>query len=209
MAVTSIRPCETLRAQRAEACTLVSRPRHARRAAWPREAAIGAILALVIAAAICLMSKRPWPPAIATALTLAVLLAGGGCVGWIARGCSLWRKRGAVTVGAGQQWHSGAIADIVGVDRTVHEPVRLAIMTILAANGDQETDFGSLAAMLGASKGNLASHMERLLGEGYAEAKKEFRGKRPHTSYRLTPLGQRRLMEYWRVVRCVAPVECE
>ena len=84
---------------------------------------------------------------------------------------------------------------MMDLDRTIHEPARLRILTILS--GLDLADFNFLLSTLGLTKGNLASHMGRLEREGYVEILKSFRGKIPHTEYRLTRAGRKAIADYW------------
>jgi len=84
------------------------------------------------------------------------------------------------------------------LDRTIHEPARLRILTILS--GVDLADFNFLLSTLGLSKGNLSSHMDRLEGAGYVEVRKSFNGKIPHTEYQMTGAGRKALAEYWAVL---------
>lgn len=81
------------------------------------------------------------------------------------------------------------------VDRIIHEPARLRILTILS--GVDLADFKFLLSTLGLSKGNLSSHMDRLERAGYVEVLKSFNGRIPHTDYCLTPTGREALAGYW------------
>ena len=81
------------------------------------------------------------------------------------------------------------------LDRTIHEPARLRIVTILS--GVDVADFNFLLETLGLTKGNLSSHIDRLEREGYVEVTKSFRGKMPHTEFRLTSDGREALAAYW------------
>lgn len=81
------------------------------------------------------------------------------------------------------------------LDKTVHEPARLRILTILSGVG--VADFSFLLETLGLTKGNLSSHMDRLEKAGYVNIKKSFKGKLPHTEFRLTPSGHEALSAYW------------
>jgi DNA-binding transcriptional ArsR family regulator len=92
------------------------------------------------------------------------------------------------------------------VDRAIHEPARLRILTILS--GVELADFNFLLSTLELSKGNLSSHMDRLEGAGYVEVLKGFNGKIPHTDYRLTASGRKALGKYWAAldqIRAAAP----
>ncbi|NIA15222.1 MAG: helix-turn-helix domain-containing protein [Nitrospiraceae bacterium] len=82
-----------------------------------------------------------------------------------------------------------------GLDKTIHEPARLRILTILS--GVDVADFSFLLETLGLTKGNLSSHMDRLEKAGYVDVRKSFKGKLPHTEFRLTPPGHEALASYW------------
>ena len=81
------------------------------------------------------------------------------------------------------------------LDRVIHEPVRLRIMAILS--GVDRADFKFILSTLGLSKGNLASHVDKLEQAGYVEVQKSFNGKMPHTEYRMTDAGRAALADYW------------
>jgi DNA-binding transcriptional ArsR family regulator len=87
-------------------------------------------------------------------------------------------------------------AKIIGdLDRTIHEPGRLMIITLLAAV--KECDFLYLTTETGLNKGNLSSHLSRLEEAGYVEIEKTYRGKVPQTLLRLTR-GGRNAFEVYR-----------
>lgn len=92
---------------------------------------------------------------------------------------------------------------LLGLDRVVHEPVRLALLSLLAGAGEAEFKF--LESALGLSKGNLSSHAGKLEDAGYIEVRKVFRGKLPVTSYRITDAGRAALGGYWAALRGAAP----
>ena len=66
--------------------------------------------------------------------------------------------------------------------------VRLGIMSILMVN--DWVDFTEMKTLLNITDGNLASHSSALEKGDYIEIKKEFVGKKPKTSYRVTNLGR-------------------
>lgn len=66
--------------------------------------------------------------------------------------------------------------------------VRLGIMSVLMVN--DWVDFTEMKALLNITDGNLASHSASLEKAQYIEVKKEFVGKKPKTSYRVTNLGR-------------------
>lgn len=89
------------------------------------------------------------------------------------------------------------------INRVVHEPVRLAILKILTLA--KEVDFNFLLTTLRLTKGNLATHINKLETADFIEVKKEFRGKMPHTSYKITRTGRRQFQKYWENMKELAP----
>ena len=77
--------------------------------------------------------------------------------------------------------------DLTDVDRIVHAPARLLLMTILHG---ADADFVYLLRETGLSKGNLATHLGKLEESGYVGAKKEGRGAGSRTTYGLTKVGR-------------------
>ncbi len=84
------------------------------------------------------------------------------------------------------------------IDRVIHEPVRLRILSILT--GIDVVDFTFLVSTLGLSRGNLSSHMDKLERAGYVEIQKGFNGKIPRTEYRITDGGRKALSDYWQAL---------
>lgn len=66
--------------------------------------------------------------------------------------------------------------------------VRLGMMSVLMVN--DWVDFNEMKKLLEVTDGNLASHSSALEKSGYIEIKKEFVGKKPKTSYRVTQSGR-------------------
>ncbi len=81
------------------------------------------------------------------------------------------------------------------LNRLIHEPARLRIMTLLS--GVDHADFNFLLNTLGLTKGNLSAHTDRLERAGYIAITKTFQGKLPHTAYRLTKTGHEALAAHW------------
>jgi len=86
------------------------------------------------------------------------------------------------------------IGQILEIDRLIHEPARLAILTILF--GVKEADFNFILRMSGLTRGNLSRHLSKLEDAGYLEAKKGFIGKIPNTVYRLSKKGRKAYKGY-------------
>jgi DNA-binding transcriptional ArsR family regulator len=86
---------------------------------------------------------------------------------------------------------SGGVVDI---DRLIHEPARLVIVTIL--NSVEAADFLFLAREAGLSKGNLSSHLAKMEDAGYVSIEKTYKGKIPLTVCRLTEVGRKAYRMY-------------
>ena len=84
---------------------------------------------------------------------------------------------------------------MTNIDRIIHEPVRLRILSILI--GVDLADFKFLLSTLGLSKGNLSSHTDKLQRAGYVDVQKSFNGKIPYTVYQITDAGRQALSDYW------------
>ena len=88
------------------------------------------------------------------------------------------------------------------LDRVVHEPARLMIMTVLYAV--PETDFLYLQRECGLTQGNLSSHLAKLEEAKYVTILKTFKGKYPLTICSLTKQGREAFEDYVRKMRYVA-----
>ena len=87
-------------------------------------------------------------------------------------------------------------AELAGVDRLIHDPSRLAILSALL--GCAEADFQYLLTVTGLSKGNLSSHLSKLETAGLVAIAKGFDGKVPWTRARLTRDGREKVEDHWR-----------
>ena len=83
---------------------------------------------------------------------------------------------------------------LANIDRLIHEPARLMIMSYLYVV--DSADFLFLQRQTGLTLGNLSSHMSKLESAGYIEVVKTFLGKRPHTMLHLTEKGREAVREY-------------
>ena len=81
------------------------------------------------------------------------------------------------------------------LDRLIHEPARLAIMTVLSSA--QAADFVFLQRATGLTKGNLSSHLTKLEDAGLVAIEKRFVNKRSNTNVELTPIGRERIADHW------------
>jgi predicted ArsR family transcriptional regulator len=80
------------------------------------------------------------------------------------------------------------------LDRVIHEKVRLAIMSLLAAS--PQLAFTEMRETLGMTDGNLTTHLRTLHEAGYTAVTKAFQGGRPLTTYALTPAGRKAFASY-------------
>jgi DNA-binding MarR family transcriptional regulator len=80
------------------------------------------------------------------------------------------------------------------LDPVLHERGRLAIASVLAAV-DQLT-FTELRDTLEMTDGNLSVHLQKLEEKGYVAIHKDFVGRRPQTTCRLTPGGRQAFGRY-------------
>jgi DNA-binding transcriptional ArsR family regulator len=81
------------------------------------------------------------------------------------------------------------------LDRLIHEPGRLAILTVLSSVSD--ADFVFLQRTTGLTKGNLSSHLTKLEDGGLVEIVKTFVRKKPNTNVALTADGRVRIARHW------------
>ncbi len=72
--------------------------------------------------------------------------------------------------------------------------VRLAVVSVLVERG--AATFPDLKELLGVTQGNLGLHLRKLEDGGYVAIEKEFVGRKPRTTVRLTPAGRRALREH-------------
>ena len=86
--------------------------------------------------------------------------------------------------------------ELAELDRLVHEPARLAILTALSAC--RGADFLYLQRLTGLTKGNLSSHLSKLEAAGLVQIDKEFVGKTPNTSASLTRAGRAAIDRHWK-----------
>jgi DNA-binding HxlR family transcriptional regulator len=86
------------------------------------------------------------------------------------------------------------VAAPLDLDRVIHERMRLAIVSALAAAPSMT--FNQLKQVLGTSDGNLSVHARKLEDAGYLACTKSFAGRTPRTEYALTAAGRTALERY-------------
>jgi DNA-binding HxlR family transcriptional regulator len=93
-----------------------------------------------------------------------------------------------------------------GLNKLFDSRVRLGIMSLLAVN--ESVDFSTMKEMLDITDGNLASHLKTLEKESILTVHKQFVGRKPNTSYAVTPLGKKLFQEHIRALeRMIRPLE--
>lgn len=83
---------------------------------------------------------------------------------------------------------------VLELDPTIHEPVRLLIVSYLSLV--DSADFLFLLRELSLTYGNLSQHMSKLEAAGYITVEKTIVHKKTRTTYRLTEQGRQTFQEY-------------
>lgn len=94
---------------------------------------------------------------------------------------------------------SSTLQELASIDRLIHEPARLIIITVLYAVA--EADFLYLQNECGLTQGNLSSHLTKLEEANYVTVEKKFKGKYPLTVCSLTSKGRKAFEEYARIMQ--------
>jgi DNA-binding MarR family transcriptional regulator len=80
----------------------------------------------------------------------------------------------------------------LSLDETVHQRVRLGILTVL---NEAECTFTNLRDELALTDGNLSRHLRILADAGLIEVHKGYEGRRPSTWLKLTRAGRKALRD--------------
>ena len=84
--------------------------------------------------------------------------------------------------------------DPKSLDKVIHERVRLAIMSALAAR--DRLSFNELKELLDLTDGNLSVNARVLEEHGLIKIEKDFVGRKPRTTYAITRLGRTEFQKY-------------
>ncbi|HEU5210090.1 MAG TPA: transcriptional regulator [Longimicrobiales bacterium] len=87
-----------------------------------------------------------------------------------------------------------SLTNSLELDRTIHERIRLGIVSALAVN--ETLTFNELKTLLDTTDGNLSVHARKLEDASYITCTKTFDGRVPRTEYRLTEAGRGALDDY-------------
>jgi DNA-binding MarR family transcriptional regulator len=90
---------------------------------------------------------------------------------------------------------SNVFEEIAGLDKLIHEPARLAILTILSSS--QSADFLALQRLTGLTSGNLSVHLSKLAEGELITYEKQFVDKKPKTQVKITQKGAEALEKHW------------
>jgi DNA-binding transcriptional ArsR family regulator len=85
---------------------------------------------------------------------------------------------------------------LADLNRVVHEPARLAILTVLASC--ESADFTFLETATGLTKGNLSVQLSRLEEASLIRIEKATKKNRPVTTAHIAAEGRYQLARYWR-----------
>ena len=91
---------------------------------------------------------------------------------------------------------SSTFKELANLDRLIHEPARLAILTALASC--QKTDFIFLQRLTGLSAGNLSVQLSKLEEAKLVTTEKKIVAKRTKTHVFITSKGQESIRQYWK-----------
>ena len=91
---------------------------------------------------------------------------------------------------------SSVFEELAGLDRLIHEPARLAILTALSYC--QKADFLFLQRLTGLSAGNLSVHLARLEEAGLVKTEKQIIARRTNTQVGITEDGREAVATHWK-----------
>ena len=91
---------------------------------------------------------------------------------------------------------SSVFEEMAALDRLVHEPSRLSILTALSTC--QRADFVFLQRITGLTVGNLSGHIGKLEEAGLVKVEKQFVARRPNTLVELTEKGRQAIESHWQ-----------
>jgi len=86
--------------------------------------------------------------------------------------------------------------EIASLDKLLHEPARLSLMTALASC--KSADFLALKQLTGLTSGNLSIHLSKLEEAGLIAIEKQFIEKRPNTQVQITAKGRSLIEQHWQ-----------
>jgi DNA-binding MarR family transcriptional regulator len=93
------------------------------------------------------------------------------------------------------------------IDRIIHAPARLRIMSaLMALQPGTQLDFRTLGRTLGLTDGNLGAHLQTLEEARYIKVEKSFVERKPRTDVAITSRGRTRFEEHVEALREICRV---
>lgn len=86
--------------------------------------------------------------------------------------------------------------EIASLDKLLHEPARLSLMTALASC--KSADFLALKRLTGLTSGNLSVHLSKLEEAGLIVVEKQFVDKKPNTQVQISLKGRQLIENHWQ-----------
>ena len=88
------------------------------------------------------------------------------------------------------------------LDTTIHQPVRLRIMSsLMALDATEKVDFAYLKKLLDLTDGNLGAHLNKLEAARYVKTDKAFVNKKPKTYIKRTGKGRDAFTEHIKALK--------
>ena len=91
-------------------------------------------------------------------------------------------------------WFNPDLQPLADINQIIHAPARLSILAYLYVV--ESADYVFLMRVTGLTWGNLSTHLGKLEEAGYVAITKGYRGKKPHTTIRLSEPGRVAFRQY-------------
>ncbi len=91
---------------------------------------------------------------------------------------------------------SSVFEEMASLDRLIHEPARLSVLTALSYC--EKADFLFLQRLTGLSAGNLSVHLSKLEEAGLINIEKQIVAKRSNTQVAITVAGRQAVQQHWK-----------
>ena len=93
------------------------------------------------------------------------------------------------------------LAPLADINQVIHAPARLMVLAYLYVV--DSVDYVFLMRITELTWGNLSAHLAKLEEAGYIEVDKGYKGKKPHTTIRLSSRGRVAFRKYKRSLQKV------
>ena len=91
--------------------------------------------------------------------------------------------------------------ELANLDKLIHEPARLAILSALSAC--DSANFIALRKLTGLSDGNLSVQLAKLQEAGLLNMQKQFIENKPNTKVKITKKGMTAIQRYWEQLNTI------